>query len=92
VVSSEPRPQPLSAESLPAQVEEEPAVVAVVEESSTLPPPVPATAVEEGQTIAETVTPQLALEPPAEAGLGGGDVVVVLDEDSVPPPSWGGGL
>jgi hypothetical protein len=52
VVSSEPCPQPPSAESLPARAEEEPVVVAVVEELSVPPPPVPATAVEVGQTTA----------------------------------------
>jgi hypothetical protein len=29
----------------------------------------------------------VALEPPTEADQGGRDVVVVLDVDSVPPPS-----
>jgi hypothetical protein len=85
VVSSNPRPQPLSVESLPSRAEEEPAVVAAAEESSAPPPPVPTTAVEEGQTAVEVTAPQAALEPPAEAGLSGGDVVMVLDEDSAPP-------
>jgi hypothetical protein len=52
-------------------------------------PPLPATAVVEGQKASEAVAPQAALEVPAEAGPGGGDVVVVLDEDSAPPPSSG---
>jgi hypothetical protein len=60
-------------------------VVAIVEESSAPPLPIPAIVVEERQMVAETVAPQLALEPPAEVGLGGGDMVVVLDEDSTPP-------
>jgi hypothetical protein len=64
-------------------------VVAVVEESSAPPLPIPATAVEERQMVAETVAPQLALETPAEVGPGGGDVVVVLDEDSTPPHRQG---
>jgi hypothetical protein len=90
VVTFELRPQPLSAELLPARAEEELAVVAVAEASSTPPPLVPAIAIEEGQMGAEAVASQAALQPPAEAGPGGGDVVVVLDEDSVPPPSSGG--
>jgi hypothetical protein len=89
VVTSEPHPEPPSTESLPAWVEEEPTVVAVVEESSAPPLPIPATAVEERQMVAETVAPQLALETPAEVGPGGGDVVVVLDEDSTPPHRQG---
>jgi hypothetical protein len=34
-------------------------------------------------------TPQAALEPLAEAVPSGGDVVMVLDEDSTPPPPSG---
>jgi hypothetical protein len=61
-------------------------VVAVVEESGAPPPLVVATAVEEGRTTMETAASQAALEPPAEAGLGGVDVVMVpSDEDSAPP-------
>jgi hypothetical protein len=44
----------------------------------------------EGQTNTGAAAPQPAPELPTEAGLSGGDVVVVLDEDSVPPPSPGG--
>jgi hypothetical protein len=48
---------------------------------------VTAAAVEEGQTAVETAAPQAALEPPAGAGSGGADVVMVpSDEDSAPPP------
>jgi hypothetical protein len=39
----------------------------------------------------EAAAPRAALEPPAEAGLVGGDVVVVLDDDSA-PPSVGGAM
>jgi hypothetical protein len=62
----------------------------VAEESSTPPPPVPAVAVEEGQTVVEVAAPQATLEPPAEAGLSDGDVVMVFDENLAPPPSLGG--
>jgi hypothetical protein len=58
----------------------------VAEESSAPPPPVSA-AVEEGYTVAEVTTPQAILEPPAEAGPSDGDVVMVLDEDPMHPPS-----
>jgi hypothetical protein len=64
-------------------------VVAVAEESSVPPPPVLATAVEEGHTAAEATTPQVALESPVDAGPSGGDVVMVLDEDSTPSPPSG---
>jgi hypothetical protein len=73
------------------QAEEEPIVVAVVEEPSAAPPPVATTAVEEGQTAVETSASQADLEPSAEAGPSGADVMVVAsDEDSVPPPPVGG--
>jgi hypothetical protein len=62
----------------------------VAEESSAPPPPVPAVAVEEGQTVVEVASPQATLEPPAEAGLSDGDVVMVFDENLAPPPSLGG--
>jgi hypothetical protein len=58
----------------------------VVEESSALPPPVAATAIEEGQMAVETGVSQAASEPPA--GASPGSVVVVFvpsDEDSAPP-------
>jgi hypothetical protein len=47
VVTSEPHPQPPSAESLAVQAEEESAVAAAAEASSAPPPPVHATTVEE---------------------------------------------
>jgi hypothetical protein len=75
-----------SVESLSARAEEEPAVVAAVEALGTPPLPVPPAAVEEGQIAAGATAPQAALEPPAEADPSGGDVLVVLDEDSVPLP------
>jgi hypothetical protein len=65
-------------------------MVATGEALSVPPSPVPAITVEEGQTAAEAVVPHVALEPPAEAGPGSGDVVVVLDEDLARPPSSGG--
>jgi hypothetical protein len=86
---SEPRPKPSSTKPLPPRAEEEPTVVAVAEESSVPPPPVPAVAIEEGQTAAEATAPQAILELLAEVGPSGGDVVMILDEDPMPPPSSG---
>jgi hypothetical protein len=53
------------------------------------PPPAPATVVEEGEAATETTVTQAALEAPSEAGPSIEGVVVVLDEDSVPPPPSG---
>jgi hypothetical protein len=89
VVSSEPRPQPLSAQPLPSRAEEESTVVAAAEESSAPPPQVPIVAIEEGHAAAEATAPQTILEPPTEAGPSGEDVVMVLDKDPAPPPSSG---
>jgi hypothetical protein len=53
-----------------------------------MPPPAAyAAAVEDGEAAMEETATQAALETPTEAGPSGEDVVVVLDEDSVPPPS-----
>jgi hypothetical protein len=86
VVSFEPRPQPPSAESAPPRAEEEPSVVAETRAPIVPPPPVPATAVEEGEAATEATVAQVALEAPTEAGPSVEGVVVVLDEDSAPPP------
>jgi hypothetical protein len=40
--------------------------------------------------VVEVAAPQATLEPPAEAGLSDGDVVMVFDENLAPPPSLGG--
>jgi hypothetical protein len=72
VVTSEPRSQPPSVESLPTRAEEVSAVVAAEEASGAPPPPVHAAVVEEGQTAAGATAPQAALEPPTEAGSSGG--------------------
>jgi hypothetical protein len=61
-------------------------VVAAAEASCAPPLPVPVTASEGGQTAARATVPQAALETSTEASPSGEDVVVVLDEDSVPPP------
>jgi hypothetical protein len=53
------------------------------------PQPVPVAAVEEGETGTEAFASQAALEPPTEAVPSGGDVVMVLDKDSTPPPPSG---
>jgi hypothetical protein len=72
------------------QVEEGLGVATVVEESGAPPPPVTTTAVKEERMVAESTAPQAVLEPPAGAGPGGADVVMVLaDDGSVPPPLVG---
>jgi hypothetical protein len=86
VVSSELRPQPPSAESAPPRAEGEPTVVAETRAPIAPPPPVPAAAVEEGEAATEATVSQVALETPTEAGPSGEGVMVVLDEDSAPPP------
>jgi hypothetical protein len=58
VVPSEPRPQPLCTELLPAQVEEGPTVDTAMEESGAPPQLVTAAAVEDGRTTVETVAPK----------------------------------
>jgi hypothetical protein len=86
VVSSEPRRQPLSTESTLPWAEEEPTVVAKVGASTTPPPPVSTAAVEEGEAAMEATATMVALEATTGVGPSSEDVVV-LDEDSVPPPS-----
>jgi hypothetical protein len=68
------------------QNEEAPSVVTETRAQTTTPPPAPATAVEEGEAATEATVTQAALEAPSEAGPSVEGVVVVLDEDSVPPP------
>jgi hypothetical protein len=90
VVPSVPHAQPPCTEPLPTQVEEGLAMATAVEESGAPPLPVTAAAVEEGRTTAEAAAPQAALEPPAEVGSSGADVVMVLsDEASALPPLAG---
>jgi hypothetical protein len=61
-----------------------------VEKSGALPALVIVAAVEEGRTIVEMAASQAPLEPPAGAGSGGADVVMVpSDLDSAPPPPAG---
>jgi hypothetical protein len=62
------------------------AIAAAEEASSALPPPVPTAAVEEGEAAMEATATLAALEAPTGTGTSGEDVVV-LDEDSAPPPS-----
>jgi hypothetical protein len=64
VVSSEPRPQPPSAEPARPRAEEELSVAAETRAPITPPPPVPSTAVEEGETATEATVAQVALEAP----------------------------
>jgi hypothetical protein len=55
-----------------------------------MPPPLaPATAVEEGEAVMKATVTQAALEASSEAGPSVEGVVMVLDEDSVPPPPSG---
>jgi hypothetical protein len=63
-----------------------PSVVAEMRVPTTPPPPAPATAVEEGEVATEATVAQAALEASSKAGPGIEGVVVVLDEDSAPPP------
>jgi hypothetical protein len=60
-------------------------VVAETRAPTTPPPPAP-TAVEEGEAVTEATVTQAALGAPSEAGLSVEGVVMVLDEDSAPPP------
>jgi hypothetical protein len=85
VVSSEPHPQPSSAEPALPQAEEELLVVAETRAPITPLPPAPATAVEEGEAATGTIVTQVALEAPSEDGPSVEGVVVVLDEDSMLP-------
>jgi hypothetical protein len=86
VVSFEPRPQPPSAEPALPRVEEEPSVVTETSAPITPPLPAPATAIEEGEAATEMTITQASLEALSEAGPSVEGVVVVLDEDSAPPP------
>jgi hypothetical protein len=55
-----------------------------------MPPPLaPSTAVEEGEAVMKATVTQAALEASSEAGPSVEGVVMVLDEDSVPPPPSG---
>jgi hypothetical protein len=90
VVTSESRPQPHSVEPLSARAEEESAGVAAAKASGAPSPPAPSATAEEGQTVAGAIAPQSAPKPPTEADPSSVGMVVVLDEDSAPPPSSGG--
>jgi hypothetical protein len=70
---------------VPPQAEEEPSAVTEMRAPATPPPPIPATAVEEGEAVTEATVTQAALEAPSEAASAEG-MVMVLDEESVPPP------
>jgi hypothetical protein len=75
------------------QVEEGLVVATMVEESAAAPPPVVAAVIKEGRTIMEATASQVILEPLAETGAGGEDVVMVPADDGLapPPPAGGGG-
>jgi hypothetical protein len=86
VISPEPQPQPPSTRPVASQAEEALLVVAKMRVPTTPPPPAPATAIEEGDVAMEATVTQVALEAPTEASASVEGVLVVLDEDSVPPP------
>jgi hypothetical protein len=67
------------------QAEEALSVVAEMRTPTALPPPTPATVVEEGEAATEATVTQAALEVSFEASPSVEGVVVVLDEDSAPP-------
>jgi hypothetical protein len=87
VISPESQPQPPSTRPVPSQAEEAPSVVVETRVPTTPPPPAPTTAVEEGEAATEATVAQAALEAPSKTGPGVEAVVVVLDEDSAPPPA-----
>jgi hypothetical protein len=72
---------------VPLQVDEAPSAVAEMRTPTALPPLVLSSAVEEGEVATEVTVTQAALEAPSEAGPSVEGVVVVLDEDSAPPPA-----
>jgi hypothetical protein len=61
-------------------------VVAETRAPATAPPPALATVVEEGEVVKEATVTQAALEALSEARPRVEGVVMVLDEDSMPPP------
>jgi hypothetical protein len=69
-----------------SQAEEAPSVVAETRVPTTPPPPALATAIEDGDVATEATVTHAALEAPSEAGASIEGVLVVLDEDLVPPP------
>jgi hypothetical protein len=72
---------------VPLQAEEAPSVVAETRVPTTPPPPAPATVVEEGEAATEATVTQAVLEAPSKAVPSVEGVMVVLDEDSAPPPA-----
>jgi hypothetical protein len=71
---------------VPSQAKEALSMVAETRVPTTPPPPAPAAAVEEGEAVTEATVAQEALEAPSKAGRSVEGVVVVLDEDTAPPP------
>jgi hypothetical protein len=66
---------------------EEGLVVAVAVEELVAPPlPVVAAIMRDGRTVSEMAAPQVTLEPPAGAGSGDDDVVMVLADQGAPLP------
>jgi hypothetical protein len=54
---------------------------------TTPPPPAPAAVVDEGEVATEATVTQAVLEAPSGTGPSVEGMVVVLDEDVVPPPA-----
>jgi hypothetical protein len=72
------------------QVKDGLAMATVVEEPTVAPPLVAITVIKEGQTVTEATASQVILDPPAEAGASGADMVMVpADDDSAPAPPAG---
>jgi hypothetical protein len=61
-------------------------LVAETRALATPPPLGPANVVEEGEVVRKASVTQAALEAPSEAGPSVEGVVMVLDENSMPPP------
>jgi hypothetical protein len=74
---------------VPTQAEEVPAAAATEEASIAPLPPVPVTAVVEGETAIETPASCAALVTPTKTGPSDEDTMVIVDEDSVILPSSG---
>jgi hypothetical protein len=77
----------MSTRSVPSQAEEVPSAVAESRAPTTPPPPAPATTVEEGEAAMKATVTQATLEASSEASPRIEGVVLVLDEDSAPPPA-----
>jgi hypothetical protein len=71
---------------VPSQDDEALSVAAETRVPTTPPLSAPATTVEEGEAVTKATATQAPWETPYEAGLSAEGVMMVSDEDSVPPP------